>query len=98
MTLKSTYKVLKKGAPEALPMNTLLTVCFLAFLGMAMFNIIPVHLPFFLKGMRGMTNTQIGLAIGAMTMAAALVSMQLKKIRRVLRQDQIFSLISVLLA
>jgi len=47
--------------------------------------------------MRGVNNTQIGLAIAAMTMAAALVSMQFKKVRRVLRQDQIFSLLLLLM-
>ncbi len=52
-----------------------------ALVGMMLFYIIPVQIPFFIKEQTGVSNTLIGLAIACSTLSSAIVSFNYKKIR-----------------
>jgi MFS family permease len=52
-----------------------------ALIGMMIFYIIPVQIPFYIKEQTGVSNTLIGLAIACSTLSSAVVSLNYKKIR-----------------
>ncbi len=55
----------EEGAKESLPIKKVGPVYLLAFTGMAIMFILPLHLPFHLKALYDTSNTKIGLALGA---------------------------------
>lgn len=57
------------------------TIYFTALVGMMLFYIIPVQIPFYIKTQTGVSNTLIGLAIACSTLSSAVVSLNYKKIR-----------------
>ena len=75
----------------------LVFVYVLAFLGMFIFYMVPVQLPFYMKNMGDISNTQIGVAIGLMTLVGALSSMQFQKIKTKLSHPQIYILFALLM-
>lgn len=79
------------------PLKRVLLIYGLAFFGMLVFYMVPVQLPFHMKGMGDISNTQIGIAIGIMTLVGALSSMQFKKIRTKLSPPQIYMLFALLM-
>jgi MFS family permease len=66
-----------------------------AFLGMLVFYMVPVQLPFYLRRIGGVSNTHIGVAIGAMNMVGALSSMQFRRIKGRCSHLAIFALFSL---
>jgi MFS family permease len=52
-----------------------------ALIGMMLFYIIPVQIPFYIKEQTGASNTLIGIAIACSTLTSAIVSLNYKKIR-----------------
>ncbi|WP_338667246.1 MFS transporter [Pseudodesulfovibrio methanolicus] len=74
-----------------------LPIYLLAFVGMVIFYMIPVQLPFYLKSLGGVSNTAIGVAIGTMNMIGALSSMQFGRLKRRLSNAGIFALFSLLM-
>jgi len=52
-----------------------------ALVGMMIFYIIPVQIPFYIKEQTGVSNTMIGLAIACSTLSSAIVSLNYKRIR-----------------
>ncbi len=53
----------------------------LAFIGVVAFYMIPVQIPYLLKTIPGISNSQIGLAIAAQSLTGAIVAMNYKKIK-----------------
>jgi len=74
-----------------------LPIYLLAFLGMVLFYMIPVQLPFHLKSLGGVSNTGIGVAIGTMNLVGALSSMQFGRLRARLSNPAIFALFALLM-
>jgi len=72
-----------------------LSIYGLAFFGMLVFYMVPVQLPFHMKGMGDISNTQIGIAIGMMTLMGALSSMQFKRLRKRLSHPRIYMLFAL---
>ncbi len=52
-----------------------------ALIGMMLFYIIPVQIPFYIKAQTGVSNTLIGLAIASSTLSSALVSINYNRIK-----------------
>jgi MFS family permease len=52
------------------------------FFGIIAFYMIPVQIPYLLKGIAGVTNTQVGLAIAAQSLAGAIVAMNYRRIKQ----------------
>ena len=73
--------VLLEEANAKLPVGTIALIYALTFLTMVVFYMIPVQLPFYLKSLGQVSNTQTGLAIAASTLASAIVSMRYGKIK-----------------
>ncbi len=61
-----------------------------ALVGMMLFYIIPVQIPFFIKDQTGVSNTLIGLAIACSTLSSAIVSLNYKRIRAKWRFSTIY--------
>ena len=84
-----------KDATTITPFKLVLSIYGLAFFGMLVFYMVPVQLPFHMKGMGDISNTQIGIAIGIMTLIGALSSMQFKRLRTKLSHPQIYMLFAL---
>lgn len=69
----------------------------LAFVGMLVFYMIPVQLPFYLDSMSSISSTRVGMAIGIMTLVGALTSMQFKKIKARLSHTHIYAVFAALM-
>jgi MFS family permease len=92
----SGYKASTDTKPP-LPIKNLILLNSLAFLGMLVFYMVPVQLPFYLKSLKNVNNTQIGMAIATMILCAALISMQYGKVRDRFSFQRIFSLLFLLM-
>lgn len=71
------------------PLPQLLLIYAVAFLGMLLFYLVPVQLPYRLKNIPGVTNTQVGVALGLMNLVGALSSMQFRKIKSRLSHQRV---------
>lgn len=74
----------------SMPIRNLLEVYFLSFTGMAIFYMIPVQIPFYLKLLENVSNTKIGVAISVSTLFAAIISKQYHKFKNRLSFQGIF--------
>ncbi len=70
----------------------------LAFLGMVMFYMVPVQIPFLLEGFPDISKTQIGMAISIATLTAALASSSYRRLREKLTFMQIYAFTFILMA
>ncbi len=86
----------RKHSRSASPLTTALIIS-MAFFGMAMFYMIPVHIPFLLDRFGGMTSTRIGLALSSFILMGALVSLQYHHVIRRLTYAQVYILCFFLL-
>ena len=66
----------KNNGVSRAPLLTIFLIIAAAFSGMAMFYMIPVHIPFLLSGFGDISNTRIGLALSSFVLMGALVSLQ----------------------
>lgn len=82
---------------ETLQIKSLIYIYILAFFGMAIFYMVPLHLPFYLPTIQKVNNTQIGIAIAVMTLFSAFGSMQYQKVKKRFSFQTIFSMITILL-
>lgn len=73
------------------PWTTIGLVYFLSLIGMVGFYIIPVQLPFLLKGLMGATPTQSGLAIATCTLFSALMSLAFPRVTAHLTNTQVLA-------
>ncbi len=69
-----------------------------AFLGMAIFYMIPVQIPFILNEMGNVSNAQIGQAIASGMVAGALVSFNYSRLRKWLNFTQVYIVIFLMMA
>ena len=69
-----------------------------AFIGMAIFYMIPVQIPFILNKMGGVSNAQIGQAIASGMVAGAFVSFNYSRVRKKLNFTQVYSVIFLMMA
>jgi MFS family permease len=71
----------KSDSVESYPQVLVTLIYGTAFIGMMLFYIIPVQIPFYFKEQTGASNTLIGLAIAASTLSSAIVSLNYKRIK-----------------
>jgi MFS family permease len=64
----------------------------LAFIGVVFFYMIPVQIPFLLKKMKGITNSEIGYAISISSFSGAMIALNYKRIKKHLSFKRIFQL------
>ncbi len=79
------------------PLRRLFLIYALAFVGMLVFYMIPVQLPFYLEAMGTVSSTRVGMAIGIMTLVGALSSMQFKKVKAHLSHTRIYVVFALLM-
>ena len=83
-------------APKAeVSLKTVWTIYAAAFFGMLVFYTVPVQLPFYLKSMEGVSNTEIGIAIGLMNLIGAMCSTQFKKIKARYSHQRIYMIFAL---
>lgn len=90
------FKTVKKkyiSARDPQYPRTLMIVIFVtAFIGMMLFYIIPVQIPFYIKEQTGASNILIGVAIAASTLSSALISINYKRIKARLSFSAIYAM------
>lgn len=64
----------------------------LAFIGVVFFYMIPVQIPFLLKKFHGITNSEIGYAIGISSFSGAMIAINYKQIKKHFSFKRIFQL------
>ncbi len=87
----------KASQEKAPPLRLLFFIYALAFVGMLVFYMIPVQLPFYLDAMGSISSARVGMAIGIMTLMGALTSMQFKRIKAHLSHTRIYAVFAVLM-
>ncbi|MCT4672100.1 MAG: MFS transporter [Prolixibacteraceae bacterium] len=86
---KNEKKDLKQNKTSSNPLK----VYILVFIGILMFYILPVQLPFLLSEKLQVTNTEIGITISVMQLTSAVVALFYKKIRHLFEFHTIYILI-----
>ncbi len=86
---------LAENSQIILPKTTIGIIYLLGFLGMVIFYMIPVQLPFYLKSLAEVNSEQIGYALATMTLFAAFMSLQFQRIRRSYSSNSIFAFLFV---
>lgn len=81
---------------KELPLRTMALVYGIGFLGMAVFYLIPVQLPFYMKHLGPVSNTQIGLAISCNNLFSGLISMQYSRARMWFSFPAVFAIMFLL--
>jgi len=81
-----------------IPWKSIYPLYLLAAVGMVLFNLIPVQLPFYLKEIANSTPPQIGIAIAWMTLCSAIASVLYSKIRQSLSFERILAIMFFLIA
>lgn len=82
----------------ALPWSTLWQVYGLAMLGMMIFYLIPVQLPFLLRRLGVQSSALAGLAVGVSTVVGSVVSLRYAKVRQVLGYRSIMAVLFACMA
>lgn len=67
--------------PAQLPTRLIAAIYAMMFASMVAFYLVPVQLPFYLKELAEVSNSQVGLAIASLTLASAIVSMNYRRIK-----------------
>jgi len=67
-------------------------VFIVCFLGMALFYMMPVQIPFFIKSVDSVSNMAVGLALSATMLVAALASFNYRKIKARFTYNQIYGI------
>jgi MFS family permease len=76
--------------PTALPAVRIAVIYACGFLGMALFYLIPVQLPYFLKSLTAGAASRAGFAIGCSTIVGAMTALQYRRVRELLGFRAIF--------
>ena len=76
----------------------IIAVYAIAFIGMGIFYMIPLQMPFLLKEAVGASNFKIGLAISTSALAGAIISLNFKRFKDKLRHRQIYVINFLLIA
>ena len=82
-------------APEkvAFPWRTLTPIYAISFVGMMIFFIFPVQLPFYLTAGNEVSNSQVGLALSMQTVSSVIIALQYQRLKARLSFHAIFGLI-----
>lgn len=67
--------------PARLPTRLIASIYAMMFALMVAFYLVPVQLPFYLKELAEVSNSQVGIAIASLTLASAIVSMNYRRIK-----------------
>ncbi|WP_043411920.1 MFS transporter [Archangium violaceum] len=86
------------GARVALPWSTLWQVYALAMVGMMIFYLIPVQLPFLLRRLGVQSSAMAGLAVGVSTVVGSVVSLRYARVRQVLGYRSIMAVLFACMA
>ena len=78
--------------------SSVIVVFVSGFVSMVFFYIVPVQVPFFVKSMEGVTNAMAGMAVGAMTLNQAIVSLFYRRVKRSFSHSQIYAISFSLMA
>jgi MFS family permease len=97
-TAPTTTSPTTPGAAVAVPTSSFRIAVIYAcgFLGMLLFYLIPVQLPFYLQDITEGAASRAGLAIGCLTVVGAMTSLQYRRLRRLLGFRSIFSMMFVI--
>ncbi len=76
--------------PPSAPLSIIFLIIAAAFTGMAIFYMIPVHIPFLLNSFGDISNTQIGLALSSFVLMGAIVSLNYQQILKRLTYPTIY--------
>lgn len=82
---------------NAIPWPTVLLLYALAMVGMTLIYLVPLKLPFYLKGLSGASGAEVGLVIGGTILLSAGVSLLYGRIRRLASYQAIFAVQFVLI-
>ena len=77
----------------AFPWRTLTPLYAIAFMGMMIFFIFPVQLPFYLTAESDVSNSQVGLALSLQTVSSVIVALMYQRLKARLSFQAIFGLI-----
>ncbi len=95
----------KSGAENTAPekpeeySKTLVTIIYMIiFFGILAFYMIPVQIPYLLKGLKGVSNAQVGMAIAVQSLAGSFVAMYYRKIKHILSFCSIYQITFGLMA
>ena len=90
----STEQKTQTGKP-VFSWKTVAPIYVTAFVGMVVFFIFPVQLPFYLTEQSGASTSLVGLALSAQTLSSVIVALQFKRLKKRLSFVAIFSLVFV---
>ena len=65
----------------SLPVKNLVRIYLVAFVGLLIFFIFPVQLPFYLTQNTGVTNSQVGLALSFQTLSSVVMALQYRRLK-----------------
>lgn len=80
-------------SPTQLPTKLIAAIYTMMFASMVAFYLVPVQLPFYLKELAAVSNSQVGVAIASLTLASAIVSMSYRYIKARLSFVSILALV-----
>ena len=83
---------------SSLPLGHIIPIYFTAFIGMVIFFIFPVQLPFFFAAQGGISNFQVGLALSLQTLSSVFIALQYQRIKTHLSFQGIFAFIFLVLS
>lgn len=88
----------KPGLVNTTDNKPLYTIYFSAFIGIVLFYILPLQIPFYIKTFGDISNSLSGWAIGALTTAQAISSFFYKKLKSKLSYQLIYALSFIIMA
>ncbi len=83
--------------PDGKFLKKLAMICLIAFSLMIFFYMLPLQLPFYLKSITPISNTQIGLTIAIMTFFSATTAIFYKKIKKIFSFKSVFIISFIIL-
>ena len=93
---KSQPEVAQRDTPDekgSFPLKTIAFIYGIAFVGMLIFFVFPVHLPFYLTAQAGASNSQVGLALSLQALPAIIIALQYRRLKARLSFQGIFSIV-----
>lgn len=89
---KQTQEEMDTSTPLLPIFKRIWMILFSGFFGMSIFYIIPVQLPFYLKTFEGVSDTEAGLAIAAMTLTQTLMAIFYRKAKSLFNYQGIYAI------
>jgi MFS family permease len=83
----------RSAGQSEFPVKAIAPIYITSFIGMAIFFIFPVQLPFYLTAQGGVSNSQVGLALSLQTLSSVFIALQYQRLKARLSFAAIFALI-----